>query len=171
MCRIVGSAEHDNERLPASEQVIEASVSGPSKLVALPPDGLTDQQREFVRQFVLLGKSGEAALAAGYGHDTYGTRLLARKKVQAEIARQVKMQTGSALAMAMARLLRIVETSTDDRAAVAAALGLMDRFGMAPPKGPAVAVQVNNIGGPAASAVLQQVAERAAARLKLQGGG
>lgn len=171
---------HDsNDGFPRVE-VLAGSVPAPDVSRALvdasddPPaaPGLTDLQERFVAAFIETGgKIGESALMAGASHETYGHRLLARQKVQDEIARRVKLQSGSALAMAFGRLIKVVETGTDERAVVSAALGLMDRFGMAPPK---ASVTVNNntavIAGPQASAVLQMVAQRAAARLAQDSG-
>jgi hypothetical protein len=166
---------HDDDRgnLIVVDQA--GSVSDPCDPHTLAADpnrtpGLTDLEVRFAQAFVENGgKIGEAALTAGASHETYGHRVLARKKVQDEIARRVKLQAGSALAIAFSGLIRVIESAeSDERAVVAAALGLMDRFGMAPPKGPSVAVQVNNVGNPGAqqvSAVLQQIFERRQARL------
>lgn len=136
----------------------QGSVSSLAPSIAPAAPSFTDIQLGFIEAYIENGgKAGEAALTAGASHETYGIRLLAKKKVQDEIARRVKLQAGSALHISLTRLLKIVESSTDDKAAVQAALGLMDRFGMAAPKGPSVALQVNNnttvIGGQAQSII------------------
>lgn len=133
----------------------------------------TELQRRFIREFVANGGDGSAAaVAAGYGGGASGMaiRNLAKQRIQAEIVRRIRLQSGSALAIAVGRLMKIAETSTDDRAAVAAALGLMDRFGMAPPKGPSVNVQVNNnFGNSEAQSILTEVVQRREQRLKRVG--
>ena len=151
-----------------------ASVQAPlAVVVQAPADGLTDQQRAFCQAFIdERGQIEAAAIAAGYGGGAknMGTRNLAKPKIQAEIARRLKLQAGSALAIALGALFRIIESSDDPRAVVQAALGIMDRFGMAPPKGPAVAVQVNNVSGDAAQQLLRSVWDSRAARLEAEGG-
>lgn len=162
----------------ASEMIVEGSVSASSAVMrtaAAVDDGhptkLTAQQESFVYAFLDNGgNAAAAALTAGYSHDTYGSRVLAKKHVQAEIARRVKLQTGSALAIALTGLFRVIESpGSDERAVVAAALGLMDRFGMAVPKGPMVAIQNNTLVGGAQQVadILADVAKKRADRLAL----
>lgn len=138
-----------------------ASVQRPLTVIAqVPNDGLNDQQRAFCQAFIEeRGNIEAAAIAAGYGGGArnMGTRNLAKPKIQAEIARRLKLQAGSALAIALGALFKVIEESDDPRAVVQAALGIMDRFGMAPPKGPAVAVQVNNLGGTAAQELIRDI--------------
>lgn len=170
----------DNAKVAVIEGSAEAS---PSPLATAPvigsdddfgpdPHRFTELQKAFIREFVANGGKAEAAaISAGYGGGAQGMamRNLAKPRVQAEIQRRLRLQCGSALAVAVGRLMKIAETSTDDRAAVAAALGLMDRFGMAPPKGPAVNVQVNNFGNSEAQSILSEVVERRTQRLKRVG--
>lgn len=148
------------------------SVRRPSGgVVPTGDDGLTDLQRQFVDHYCALGGDGTAAaIAAGYGGGAknMATRNLLKPKIQAEIERRVRMGRGSALLTATNRLFQIIEGSDDERAVVQAALGVMDRFGMAPPKGPAVAVQVNNISGTEAQGILKDVQEARARRLGTQ---
>lgn len=169
----LGDEVHDEEHEKPSEVVIEGSVAASSVdhvRVAGPdsPIRLTEMQDAFVTALLENGgKIGPAALTAGAGHETYGHRLLAKRKVQDELARRVKLQHGSALAIGLTGLFRIIEHGEDERAVVAASVALLDRFGLAPPKGPAVAVQINNIGAPQVASILQDVAERRAQRLAL----
>ena len=157
-------------------EVEEGSVKPSGSVLAPaedgPKDGLNDQQRAFCQAFIdHRGNIEQAASAAGYrgGAANMGTRNLAKPKIQAEIARRLRLQAGSALAKALDALFRVIETSTDHKAVVQAALGIMDRFGMAPPKGPAVAVQVNNLPGSAAQTILMQVMQARQRRLTVEG--
>ncbi len=146
----------------------QGCVAAPLSLVTLPPEGLTDLQSRFVDAFIQNGgRAGEAAVTAGYGGgaENMGLRNLAKPKLQAEIVRRLKLQHGSALAAAIGRLLKIIETSEDDRAAVAASLGLMDRFGMAPPKGPAIVNNIAVMNGHQAQSILAEVQQRREQRL------
>lgn len=156
---------HENAR----DMIVEGSVSASVAVVTPAAEGFTDLQSAFIDQYIILGGHAEkAALAAGYGAGgaaQIAMRNLAKPKIQNEIVRRLKMQSGSALAAAIGRLLKIIETSTDDRAAVAASLGLMDRFGMAPPKGPAVVNNIAVMNGNAAQAILIEVQERRQQRL------
>lgn len=153
----------------ARDMIVEGSVSASVSVVTPTPDGFTELQSAFIDHYIALGGKGEAAaLAAGYGAGgaaQIAMRNLAKPKVQDEIQRRLKMQGGSALAIAITRLLKIIETSTDDRAAVAASLGLMDRFGMAPPKGPAIVNNIAVMNGNAAQAILIDVQQRREQRL------
>ncbi|HEX8421267.1 MAG TPA: terminase small subunit [Sphingomonas sp.] len=144
--------------------------TGAPRMVAVEAvkDHLTPLQRAFCEAFVANGgKSADAARTAGYGGgaENMGLRNLAKKRVQDEIERRVKTQRGSALAMALGRLLKIIETSQDDKAAVQAALGLMDRMGMAPPRGPGTTVNVNTMTANAAQSILIEVANARQQRL------
>lgn len=164
-----------DERENPGLMVIEGSVSASTTLVAGTPaedrNGLSERAWAFIDAYIeRQGKDLEgAAIAAGYspgGAKNMATRNLLNPKVQDEIARRVKLGKGTALLAAFTRGMDIIENSEDDRAATAMVLGFFDRFGLAAPKGPLIdARTVNNISGPAASAVLQQVAERAARRL------
>lgn len=149
--------------------IVEGSVAASSTAVAQPPeDGLTDLQRRFVDEFIANGgRAGDAAIAAGYGGgaEGMGLRNLAKPKIQAAIEKTVKSQRGSALAIALARGLDIIQNSKDDKAAVTALLGIMDRFGMSPPKGPLVAIQNNTITGSEASRLINDVMARRQQRL------
>jgi hypothetical protein len=165
---VSGALVHDETDVNPRDVIVEGSVSGPVTLITPTPDGLTDLQSAFIDAFIQNGgRAGEAAVTAGYGGgaENMGLRNLAKPKIQAEIQRRLKTQAGSALAAAIGRLLKIIETSTDDRAAVAAALGLMDRFGMAPPKGPAIVNNIAVMNGNAAQAILIEVQERRQQRL------
>lgn len=133
-------------------------------------EGLSDRQSRFVWAYLLTeGNAAQSAELAGYGagaKNGIGLRNLAKAKVQKAIADRVKLNTGVALAKAMSAALRIIETGKDERAIVAAAFGLMDRCGMAPPRGPTVAVQINNsIGSSEAQSILADVQRARQARL------
>lgn len=152
--------------------IVEGSVAAPSVLRA--PDqqhgkSFTDLQDRFVDHFIALGGKGtEAALAAGYGEGgaaNIAQRNLANPKIQAEIARRLKLQTGSALATALGALFEVIEDGEDERARVQAALGIMDRFGMAPPKGPAIVNNVAVMNGNTAQSILIDVQQRREQRL------
>lgn len=165
----------DQKRENPGSVIVEGSVVAPTALRA--PDqehgkGFTELQDRFVDRFIEMGGKGtEAALAAGYGEGgaaNIAQRNLANPKIQAEIARRLKLQTGSALATALGALFEVIEEGEDERARVQAALGIMDRFGMAPPKGPAVAVQINNMDGNGAQAILLDVQNRRQQRLARQ---
>lgn len=149
----------------------EGSASAPAALVAPAADGFTDLQSAFMDAFIANGgKGGDAAVTAGYGGGAEGMALrnLAKPKIQAEIARRIKLQTGSALAIAIGALFQVIEEGEDERARVQAALGIMDRFGMAPPKGPATQVNIGVMNGNAAQAILVDVQQRREQRLAKQ---
>lgn len=177
-----------------SLMVIDGSVGAVQSSHARPSataehdDGLSERQRTFVDFYcsgvpkeiagtdedIPPGNAGEAAKASGYavsGAANMASRNLLNPKVQAEVERRVKAGRGSGLLAGTSALLKIVEKGTDERAVVAAAVALLDRFGMAPPKGPSVAVQVNNtmVNAGEASAVLNLIAERASKRTALTG--
>ncbi|HEX8420913.1 MAG TPA: terminase small subunit [Sphingomonas sp.] len=146
------------------------AASPPPRLPAVESvkDGLTAMQRAFCEEFVANGgRSGAAAVAAGYGGgaEQMGMRNLAKKRIQEDIERRVKLSRGSGLAMAMGRLLKVIEHSSDDKAAVQAALGLMDRLGMAPPRGPGTTVNVNTMTANTAQSILIEVANARQERL------
>lgn len=137
------------------------SVSEADLACAPEIEHLTELQSRFVWAFILTGgKAERSAELAGYGGGAKNMafRNLAKRKVQDAIADKLKLQPGSALALSIGGLMRIIETGKDERAVVAAALGLMDRFGMAPPKG-APMVQVNNlnVNGEQAQSILADV--------------
>jgi hypothetical protein len=141
------------------------SVSDPLVPFAPTPEGFTDMQSRFCDAFISLGGDGtKAAIIAGYaqgGAANIAMRNLASPKINDEIIRRLKLSGSSALAVAIGGLLRIIERSKDDKAVVAASLGLMDRFGMAPPKGAGVVVNVNNMTGDGVQALINEVwAER-----------
>jgi hypothetical protein len=153
------------------EIVDGASVSTLPVVFAPVPEGFTELQSRFIDAFIQIGKGEAAALAAGYGEGgaaQIAMRNLAKPKVQREIERRLKQQGGSALAIAITRLVKVCEESDDDKAAVSAALGLMDRFGMSPPRGPLVAIQNNNIGGEQAQSILIEVQKARERRLAQQ---
>lgn len=159
---------HDETDVNPQDVIVEGSVAGPLTLVTPTPDGLTDLQSRFCDAFIENGgRAGEAAVTAGYGGgaEGMGLRNLAKRKIQDEIERRVRMQRGSALAIALHRGLDIIQNSDDDRAAVAALLGIMDRFGMAPPKGPAIVNNIAVMNGNQAQAILVEVQERRQRRL------
>lgn len=170
-----------------SDMLIEGSVSAsrplPARVADAFDDGLTERQRTFVdfycsgvpkeiagsEEDIPAGKGCDAAKAAGYaesGAFAMASRNLLNPKVQDEIERRVKAGRGSALLVATTALFRQVEHGSDERAVVTAAMALLDRFGMAPPRGPLIDARTvnNNISGPEASAVLQMIADRAAQR-------
>lgn len=148
----------------------EGSGDAPVVVFGPVPDDLTELQSRFVDAFIQLGGNAYAAAeAAGYGKsDGMGLRNLAKPKIQNEIVRRLKVQGGTVLAIAIGALLRVIENpASDEKAVTQAALGLMDRFGMAPPRGPAVAVQVNNnnVNGHQAQSILAEVLAAREARL------
>lgn len=107
--------------------VEQGSVAASLTVITPTPDGLTDLQSRFVDAFIENGgRAGDAAVTAGYGGgaEGMGLRNLAKKKIQDEIERRVRLQRGSALAIALHRGLDIIQNSDDDRAAVAAVPGL-----------------------------------------------
>lgn len=147
-------------------------------------DGLNERQRAFVdfyvggiaaqiagtEEDVPPGDGTRSAIAAGYGAGAgnMATRNLLKPKVQAEIERRIKVGRGSALLVGVTALFKVLDKGTDERAIVTAATAILDRFGMAPPKGPAVAVQINNLGANEAQAILIDVQERRQQRLARQ---
>jgi hypothetical protein len=145
------------------------SVSEADLACAPEIEGLTAMQSRFVWAFILTGgKAERSAELAGYGGGAKNMafRNLAKRKIQEAIADKLKLQPGSALATAIGALYRVLETGKDERAVVAAATALMDRFGMAAPKGPAVAVQINNnVGSAEAQSILADVQAARQARL------
>lgn len=159
---------HFIENLPENRN--EGSEERPVVVFGPVPEDLTELQSYFVDAFIQLGGNASAAAeVAGYGKgDSMGIRNLAKPKIQNEIVRRLKIQGGSVLAVAIGALLRIIENpASDEKAVTQAALGLMDRFGMAPPRGPAVAVQVNNnnVNGHQAQSILAEVLAAREARL------
>nr|WP_277998543.1 hypothetical protein [Sphingomonas liriopis] len=107
-------------------------------------------------------------MAAGYaesGASNMATRNLLKPQIQAEIERRVKMGRGSALLAGTSALFKVLDKGSDERAIVTAATALLDRFGMAPPKGPATQVNLNVMNGSAAQAILVEVQERRQQRL------
>lgn len=157
---IAGSVTGPVVTIEQASEAVETAVSGP-------PRAFTDLQWAFMQAFIENGgKAGDAAITAGASHDTYGIRILAMPKVQEELVRRIKLQSGTALAIALSAIFKVIETSSDDKAIVSAAFGLMDRYGMSAPKGgTSIHIGDNNIDARQASAVLVQVAERAAKRL------
>jgi hypothetical protein len=127
-------------------------------------------QSRFCDAFIALGGDGtKAALIAGYaegGAANIAMRNLASPKINDEIIRRLKLSGSSALAVAIGGLLRIIERSKDDKAVVAASIALMDRFGMAPPKGAGVTVNVNNMTGDGVQALINEVWQAREMRLK-----
>lgn len=168
-----------------SQAVVEGSVRpiGAPRASAA-DDGLSERQRAFVDAYVCgipaeetldgvevrPGQGIAAAIAAGYAEVSarnMANRNLLNPKVQAEIEARVRAGRGSVLLAGVSALLEVVEKGQDERARVGAATALLDRFGMAPPKGPSVAVQINNttVSASEASSVLTLIAEREKARL------
>lgn len=169
---------HENQGLV----VVGGSVSASDEPRVQVDDGLNDVQRRFVDFYcsgtpaALCGRDEDAppgdgyaaALAAGYadsGASNMASRNLLKPKIQAEIERRVKMGRGSALLAGTSALFKVIDKGSDERAIVTAATALLDRFGMAPPKGPAVAVQINNVSGHEAQAILVDVQQRREQRL------
>lgn len=176
MCEFWGVSMQHEKPENASLMVIEGSVervqSPPVRARTDQDDTLTDRQRQFVDAYCggeEPGNAQAAAIAAGYaetGAANMASRNLLNPKVQAEIERRVKMGRGTALLIGTSALFKQIEKGEDERASVQAAIALLDRYGLAPPKGPGVAVQINNnVTGTEASAVLNMIAERAAKRL------
>jgi hypothetical protein len=148
----------------------EGSGSLPVVQFHATPDGFTDLQSRFCDAFIQLGGNGKkAALAAGYAEvsaEGMGIRNLANPKINAEILRRLKLQGSTLLAIALGGLLRIIETSSDPKAVVQACVAICDRFGLSVPKGPAVAVQINNtVNGDGAQALLQEIWEERQKRI------
>lgn len=134
------------------------------------PEGYTELQSRFVDAFVQLGGKGElAAIEAGYSPITAGNmavRNLSQPKIVALLNERLKAQGPTALAIAIGGLLRVIETSKDDKAVVQASVAICDRFGLHAPRGPAVAVQINNgTSSDVAQALLAEVAAARADRL------
>jgi hypothetical protein len=148
----------------------EGSGDEPVIRYAPTPEGFTDMQSRFCDAFIALGGKGEqAAIEAGYspgGAMNIAIRNMASPKINGEIIRRLKLSGSSALAVAIGGLLRIIERSKDDKAVVAASIALMDRFGMAPPKGPGVTVNVNNMTGDGVQALINEVWQAREMRLK-----
>ncbi len=181
---------HDINRENPGSMIVEGSGTAPltphARAQQHGSDGLNDMQRRFVDFYVggipkeiagteddvPPGDGTKAAIAAGYGGGAcnMATRNLLKPKIQLEIERRIKVGRGSALLAGVSALFKIVEKGTDERAVVTAAVSLLDRFGMAPPKGPAVAVQVNNISGGEASAIINEVMARRQQRTARQDG-
>lgn len=150
---------------------VSGSITDRAGEIETPEGRINERQSAFIDAFIELGgRAEEAAIQAGYagGASNMASRNLAKPKIQAEIVRRLKLRHGSALAIAIGNLLTIIEESEDDRARVQAALGIMDRFGMAPPRGPAATVNVNVMTAGAAQAVLQDVQKRREQRLSSQ---
>ncbi|MCP3735635.1 terminase small subunit [Sphingomonas sp. RP10(2022)] len=162
--------------------IVEGSVLASTASRARDDDGLNKVQRAFVDWYcsgvpaALCGRSEDAppgdgyaaALAAGYaesGASNMATRNLLKPQIQAEIERRVKMGRGSALLAGTSALFKVLDKGSDERAIVTAATALLDRFGMAPPKGPATQVNLNVMNGSAAQAILVEVQERRQQRL------
>lgn len=151
----------DNQ-IPPHMQEDEDSVFGAVVQFAPTPEGFTDLQSRFVDAFIQLGGRPEkAAIAAGYaegGAQNIGLRNLANPKINDEIVRRLKLQTGYALAVAFGAVIRVIQTSSDDKAVISAAFGLADRFGMAPPKaGVTVNVDARTINASGAQSILQEL--------------
>lgn len=153
----------------------EVSVFEPVTPPAPTPERFTEMQSAFLEAFCsddpeLRGQGEASAIAAGYAPENARNasyRNLLKPRVQEEILRRVKAQSGTALMKAMDRAVRIIEHSKDDAAAARVLLGLMDRLGMAPPRGPSVNVNVTNNSVDAAGAfsILAQVVQAREQRL------
>ena len=114
-----------------------------------------DQERD-----VPPGDGLRAAIQAGYadsGAANMACRMLLQPRFQEEIERRVKAGRGSMLLAARTAIVGVLEHGTDERAVVAAAVAAFDRFGLAPPRGPAAVVNVAVMNGPAAQGVLADV--------------
>lgn len=185
--------QHEKPENP-SMMVVEGSVSATSvahaRIAGEADNGLSDRQNAFVdfycagipaaiageEEDVPPGNAGKAALAAGYAPvsaNNMANRNLLNPKVQDEIAQRVKMGRGSAILAGTTALFRLLDKGTDERAVLGAAVALLDRFGLAPPKGaPLIDNRTINVIQPGeASAVLNLVAQRAAERARQQADG
>lgn len=122
--------------------------------------GLTQQQREFARLYVIHGGNAtKAAELAGYqGARKAGWRNLLRPLVLHEIKRLSIVHTEAWLPLAIRQLVEIMcDPTLDPKARVMAANSLLDRGGMrAKSDGPAVQVNVQ-INGQAAQAAIAEV--------------
>lgn len=137
------------------------------------PLDLTDQQEQFCVAYVTNGGNARnAARTAGYAQpDTQGWRLLTRPRIAARVAKLVSLDITSQLGQPVAMEMDIARNvSTPPRDRLSAIFDLLDRGGLAPPKSPTVAVQVNVDGhaadGQAAIAELVRVRQ---ARLDTDG--
>lgn len=172
----------DEDRENPGLMIVEGSVGASDASRVRDDDGLNEVQRSFVDWYcsgvpaALCGRDVDAppgdgyaaALAAGYadsGASNMATRNLLKPKIQAEIERRVKMGRGSALLAGTSALFKVIDKGEDERAIVTAATALLDRFGMAPPKGPAIVNNMVVMNGSQAQAVLLEVQERRQQRL------
>lgn len=118
---------------------------------------LSDQQREFARQYVLTG--GNATKAAALANYTWpekaGFRNLVHPSILHEIKRISIVHTEALLPIAIRQLVEIMcNPELDARARVQAATALLDRGGMKPKSdGPAVQVNVQVNGATAQAAI------------------
>ncbi|WP_294138354.1 terminase small subunit [Sphingomonas sp.] len=175
----------DDKRENPGLVIVEGSVLASTASRARNDDGLNELQTSFIDFYcsgvpaALCGRDEDAppgdglaaALAAGYresGAANMATRNLLKPKIQAEIERRVKMGRGSALLAGTMALFKIMDKGSDERAIVTAATAVLDRFGMAPPKGPATQVNIGVMNGNAAQAILVEVQQRRQQRIAQQ---
>jgi phage terminase small subunit len=169
---VVISRDHIPAQSPVS--LVSGEQAGSGKAAR---DGLTQMARLFCRYYVINGGNGtQAAIEAGYGGgaSNMAARNLCKPAVQAEIARLSKVTVGAALPIAIARLVAILEKEgkeADPRAQVQAAVAIMDRSGLHIPRGPSVALQINQITGPQAQEIIAEVHKTRLARLNQSGDG
>lgn len=111
---------------------------------------LNDQQELFALAYVTNGgNASEAARSAGYAvPETYGPRQLTKPHVAARVRQLVALDITSQLGRLVAMAMEIAnDPLTPPRERLQAIFGLLDRGGLAVPKGqnggPTVAVQVN----------------------------
>lgn len=132
--------------------------------------GLSILQRNFAREFVANGgKATEAAIAAGYAAPSArisATKCLCNPRVGHEIERLSRTFIYSGLPAAIHRLFGIImNPETKDRDALKAVNSLLERAGMAAPKG---GLQVNvgvQVNGQQAQALIGEVWQAKQARL------
>lgn len=158
---------------PISIEGLEG-VSGPES-VSSGRASLSPLQRDFALHFVATGgKARRAAILAGYGAPSAhisAHRNLVNPKVLAEIKRLSLVNIQSALPVAIRTLIDICLHSKDDKARAMAANSLLDRGGMAAPKG---GVQVNvgvQVNGGQVQALIGEIWNAKQARVSGIGGG
>ena len=161
----ISPATDPDAQLPS---VVESVSGGPA--------GLSELQREFARHFVLNGgNSTKAAILAGYSDKSAHVsahRNLVNVKVLAEIKRLSVSNVQAFLPIAIRTLVEIAcDPEADPRARVQAANSLLDRAGMAAPKG---GVQVNvgvQVNGQQVQALIGEVWDARSRRMSGIGGG
>lgn len=130
---------------------------------------MSERRREFARQFVLNGGNGtKAAVMAGYSEadpSKAARRALLDAKVIAEIKRLSTINIGAWLPMAIGVLIELMaDPTTPHDTRRKCAVDLLDRAGMAAPKG---GVQVNvgvQVNGNEANALIGSIWDARKAR-------